>query len=88
MLTVYKKKRDFDTKKANLKTLGNSRATTGNKDGQTAYLTAENLGVKVTVLADTGSDYPSISRSAGEFARKRGPKSCYDGVLPVPLSRL
>jgi hypothetical protein len=58
-------------KKANFKTLGNSGATADNRDGQTAYLTAENLGVKVTVLADTGSDYSAIPRSAVEDARKR-----------------
>jgi hypothetical protein len=52
--------------------LGNNRATTGNRDGQTAYLTAENLVVKVTVLPDTGSDYSAISRSAVEDSRKRG----------------
>jgi hypothetical protein len=47
-------------------------ATDDNRDSQTAYLTAENLGVKVTVLADTGSDYSAIPRSAEEDARKRG----------------
>jgi hypothetical protein len=52
--------------------LGNSGATSDNKDGQTAYLTAENLGVKVTVLVNTGSDYSAIPRSAVEDARKRG----------------
>jgi hypothetical protein len=52
--------------------LGNNRATTDNRDGQTAYLTAENLGVKVTVLADISSDYSTIPRSAVEDARKRG----------------
>jgi hypothetical protein len=64
LLFEYKKKRDADKKKANFKTLGNNKATDDNKDGQTAYLTAENLGVKVTVLADTGSDYSAIPRSA------------------------
>jgi hypothetical protein len=43
-----------------------------NRDGQTAYLAAENLGVKVTVLADTGFDYSAIPSSAVEDARKRG----------------
>jgi hypothetical protein len=43
-----------------------------NRDGQTAYLTADNLGVKVTVLADTGSDFSAIPRSAVEDARKLG----------------
>jgi hypothetical protein len=42
---------------ANFKMLGNNGATADNRDGQTTYLTADNLGVKVTVLADTGS-YP------------------------------
>jgi hypothetical protein len=56
LLTEYKKKRDADKKKANFKTLGNNIATSGNKNGQNAYLTAENLGVKVTILAYTGSD--------------------------------
>jgi hypothetical protein len=52
--------------------LGNSRATADNRDGQTAYLTVENLGVKVTVLADTGSDYSAKPRSAVKDAKKRG----------------
>jgi hypothetical protein len=72
LLSEYKKNRDADKKKANLKTLGNNGATSENRDGQTACLTAENLGVKVTVLADTGSDYSAIPRSAVEDARKRG----------------
>jgi hypothetical protein len=72
LLSEYKKKRDADKKKANFKTLGNNGATSEVRDGQTAYLTAENLGVKVTVLADTGSDYSAITRSAEEDARKRG----------------
>jgi hypothetical protein len=72
LLSEYKKKRDADKKKANFKTLGNNRATSENRGGQTAYLTAENLGVKVTVLADTGSDFSAIPRSAVEDARKRG----------------
>jgi hypothetical protein len=55
LLSEYKKKRDADKKKANFKTLGNNGATTKIRDGQIAYLTAENLGVKVTVLEDTGS---------------------------------
>jgi hypothetical protein len=64
--------------------LGNNGATSENRDGQTAYLTAENLGVKVTVLADTGSDYSAISRSAVEDARKRGfPRKVE--VLPEPI---
>jgi hypothetical protein len=83
LLSMYKKKRDADKKKANLKTLRNSGATAYNKDGQTAYLTAENLGVKVTVSADTGSDYSAISRSAVADARKRGFPLKVE-VLPEP----
>jgi hypothetical protein len=52
--------------------LGNNRATADNRDVQIAYLTADNLGVKVTVLADTGSDYSAIPRSAVDDARMRG----------------
>jgi hypothetical protein len=77
-------KQDADKKKANFKTLGNNRATNDNRGGQTAYLTAENLGVKVTVLADTGSEYSAIPRSAVEDARKRGfPLKVK--VLPEPI---
>jgi hypothetical protein len=54
------------------------------RDGQTAYLTAENLGVKVTVLADTGSDYSAIPQSAVEDARKRGFPLKVE-VLPEPI---
>jgi hypothetical protein len=72
LLSEYKKKRDANKKKANFKTLGNNEATSDNRDGQTVYLTAENLGVKVTVLADKGSEYSAIPRSAVENARKRG----------------
>jgi hypothetical protein len=72
LMSEYKKKRNADKKKASFKTLGNNGATSENRDGQTAYLMAENLGVKVTVLADTGSDYSAISRSAVKDARKRG----------------
>jgi hypothetical protein len=53
-LSEYKKKRYADKEKANFKTWDNNVATSENRDGQTAYLTAENLGVKVTVWADTG----------------------------------
>jgi hypothetical protein len=63
-LSEYKKKRDAGKKKANFKTLGSNRATADNRDGQTTYLTAENLGVKVTVLAYPGSAYSAIPRSA------------------------
>jgi hypothetical protein len=72
LLSEYKKKRDTDKKKENFKTFGDNGATADDRDGRTAYLTAENLGVKVTVLADTGYDYSAISRSAVENARKRG----------------
>jgi hypothetical protein len=72
LLSEYKMKRDSDKKKANFKTLGNNGATSENRDGQTAYLTVENLGVKVKVLADTGSDFSAVPRSAVEDARKRG----------------
>jgi hypothetical protein len=84
LMSEYKKKRNADRKKANFKTLGNNRATSENRGGQTAYLTAENLGVKVTVLEDTGSDYSSIPRRAVEDARKSGfpPKV---EVLPEPI---
>jgi hypothetical protein len=75
LLSEYKKKRDADKKMANFKSFGNNRAPTENRDAQTAYLTAENLRVKVTVLADTGSDYSAIPRSAVEDARKRYLKS-------------
>jgi hypothetical protein len=64
--------------------LGNNRATDDNRDGQTAYLTAENLGVKVTVLADTGSDYSAITRSTVEDARQRGFPLKVE-VLPEPI---
>jgi hypothetical protein len=84
LLSKYKKKIDTDKKKANFKTLGNSGATAGNRDGQTTYLTAENLGVKVTVLADTGSDYSAVPRSAVENGRKHGfPLKVK--VLPDPI---
>jgi hypothetical protein len=84
LLSEYKKKIDADKKKADFKTLGNNRATTENRDGQTAYLMAENLRVKVTVLADTGSDYSAILRSAVEDARKRGFPLKVE-VLPEPI---
>jgi hypothetical protein len=84
LLSSYKKKGDADKKKANFKTLGKNRATADNRDGQTAYLMAENLGIKVTVLADTGSDYSAIPRSAVEDARKRGFPLKVE-VLPDPI---
>jgi hypothetical protein len=64
--------------------LGNNRATDDNRDGQTACLTAENLGIKVTVLADTSSDYSALLRSAVKDARKRG-FSLKVEVLPEPI---
>jgi hypothetical protein len=67
--------------------LGNNKATDDNRDGQTANLTAENLGVKVTVLADTGSDYSAIPRSALEDARKRGFSLKFEVLLePIMLN--
>jgi hypothetical protein len=84
LLSEYKKKRDADKKKAIFKTLGNNGAMSENRVGQTAYLTAENLGVKVTVLADTGSDYSAIPRSAVKDARKRGFPLKVE-VLPEPI---
>jgi hypothetical protein len=84
LLSEYKKKRDADKKKANFKTLGKNGATSENRDGQTACLTAENLGVKVTVLADTGSDFSAIPRSAVEDARKRGFPLKVE-MLPEPI---
>jgi hypothetical protein len=72
LFSEYKKKRDADKKKENFKILGNNRATDDNRNGQTAYLEAENLGIKVTVLADTGSEYSATPRSALEDARMRG----------------
>jgi hypothetical protein len=84
LLSEYQKKRDADKKKANFKTLGNTGATSEIRNGQTAYLTAENLGVKVTVLADTGSDFFAIPRSAVEVARKRGFPLKVE-VLPEPI---
>jgi hypothetical protein len=84
LLSKYKNKSDADKKKANFKSLGNSGATSEIRDGQTANLTAENLGVKVTVFADTGSDYSAIPRSAVEDARKRGFPLKVE-VLPEPI---
>jgi hypothetical protein len=84
LLSEYKEKRDSNKKKANFKTLGKNGATVDNRDGQTAYFTAVNLGVKVTVLADTGSDYSVIPRSAVEDAKKRGFPLKVE-VLPEPI---
>jgi hypothetical protein len=84
LLSDYKQKRDADKKKANFKILGKNRATPDNRDGQTAYLTAENLGVNVTVLAGTGSDYSVIPRCSVEDAKKRGFPLKVE-VLPEPI---
>jgi hypothetical protein len=84
LLSEYKKNRDADKKKANFKTLGNNGATADNRDGQTAHLTAENLGVKVTVLEDTGSHYLAIPRRAVKDVRMRG-FSLKVEVLPEPI---
>jgi hypothetical protein len=83
-LSDYKTMRDADKKKANFKTLGNNGEMADNRDGQTAYLTAENLGVKVTVLTDTGSDYSAIPRSAVKDAGNRGFPLKVE-VLPEPI---
>jgi hypothetical protein len=82
LLSEYKKKGDTDNKKANFKTLGNNGSTADDRDGQTAYLTAENLGVKVAVLADTGSDYSVIPRSAVDARKHSFPLKVE--VLPSP----
>jgi hypothetical protein len=52
LFSEYKKKRYAVKMKANFKTLSNNGATADNRDSQTAYLTAENIEVKVTVLAE------------------------------------
>jgi hypothetical protein len=84
MLAEYKKKREADKKKENLKTLGRKEATANSRDGKTAFFTAESLGVKVTVLADTGYEYSAIPRSFFEDARKRGFPLKAE-VLPEPI---
>jgi hypothetical protein len=84
LLSEYKKKRDADKKKANFTTLGNNGATSENRDGQTAYLMAENLGVKVTVLANTGSGNFTMPHGGVEDARKRGFPLKVE-VLPEPI---
>jgi hypothetical protein len=65
LLPEYKKERDCDKTKANFKNLGNNETTTDNRDVQTAFLTAWHLEVKVTVLADAGSDYSYIPQCCG-----------------------
>jgi hypothetical protein len=77
-------KSDADKKKANFKSLSSGGATADNRNGQTAYLTAENLRVKVMVLADIGSDYSAMPHSAVEDARKRGFPLEVE-VLPEPV---
>jgi hypothetical protein len=72
MLAEHKKKRDANKKKAILQYLERSGAIADNRDGQTAFLKAKNLGVKVTVLVDTGSEDSAIPSSAMEDTRKRG----------------
>jgi hypothetical protein len=73
LLSEFKKKREIPTRRRQTsKTFRNNGATSDNRDGQTAYLMSENLGVKVTVFSDTGSDYSAIPRSTVENARKRG----------------
>jgi hypothetical protein len=67
-----KKKINADKKEASLKTLGRSGAMADKRDGQTAFLTAENLGVKVTVLTNTVSDFSAIPLSLVDDARKYG----------------
>jgi hypothetical protein len=83
-LSEYKKKRDVDMKKANFKTLGSNRAMADNRDDQTEYLTTENLGIEVIILAGIGSDYFAITRSAVKDARKRGFPLKVE-VLPKPI---
>jgi hypothetical protein len=83
-LSEYKKKRDADKTKANFKSLGNDGDSAEKRNAKTAYLTAENLGVNVTVLADTGSSYSAIPRSAVEDERKRGFPLKVE-VLPEPI---
>jgi hypothetical protein len=56
MLPEYKKKATF-------KTLGSNGAMADNRNGQAACLTADNFGVKVTVLAGKGSYYSAKSHS-------------------------
>jgi hypothetical protein len=83
-LSEYKKKRDAGKKKAGFKTLDNNGASADSRDGQTAYLTAGNLGVKVTVLADTGSYRFAVPRSAVKDSRKPG-FPIKVRVLPEPI---
>jgi hypothetical protein len=70
LFSAHKKKKDVDKKKENVIKLGKNRAKADDRDGQTAYLTAENLGVEVTVLEDTGSYFSAIPCSAVMNARK------------------
>jgi hypothetical protein len=87
LLSEHKKTRDADKKRANFKDSGNKGSTAENREGQTAYLTAENLRVKVTAFADTGSNYLARPRSAVEDARKRGFPLKFDVLLkPIMLN--
>jgi hypothetical protein len=87
VLSEYNKKKDADKKKVNIKALDNNGATADNRDGPIAYLTAENLGVNVTVLADTGLDYSTIPHSAVEDARMHGFPLKIEGLLePIMLN--
>jgi hypothetical protein len=54
LLLEYNKKRDADEKKANSKTLGNNRATTETRDGQTACSAARtNVVLRIVVSTIT-----------------------------------
>jgi hypothetical protein len=88
-LSEYKKKRDADKKKASFKTLGNNRATSDSRDGQTAYLTAEKLGIKVTVWQTQALTTPLYRAvlSSVEDARKRGFPLKVE-VLPEPIMHM
>jgi hypothetical protein len=66
---------DAEKKKASVKKLDSNAAAADNRNGQTAPITAEILGAKVTVLADTGSDYPAVQRSALQDSRMIYPLS-------------
>jgi hypothetical protein len=80
----YKKKRNAGKKEENIQTICNKGPAADSRDGQITYLMAENLRFKVAVLADSGSDYSAISRSAVEYARKHGFPLKVE-VLPEPI---
>jgi hypothetical protein len=84
LLAEYKKKRVADKEKASPKSLGSNEAMAENRYEQTAYLMAENLGFKVTVLADKGCESSAIPCSAVENARKSGLPLKVE-VLPEPI---